>query len=104
MKREIKTWFGAPWTVDDCRVFDNRNWTIAVCDDPDDSKRIKYLPELYEALADAVRETCCDCIDQVYDNTETYDPVEQGCLFKNEHCCDKCRSWIKLLQTVKSGV
>ena len=111
MTRKTKHIFNGPWKAEEYEhgrgawvVRNSKGYLIAENLSGQDAKIFTHLPDLYDALADAVREACCDCIAQVYDNPETYDPVEQGCLFKNEHCCDKCRSWIKLLQTVKSGV
>ena len=65
--------------------------------------RILRLPELYDALANAVRDACQDCVDQVYDHPTGYDPVEYGCLFKDKNCCEMCRSWIELLRKVRNG-
>ena len=77
------------------------NHTVAISFDEKDADLIAYLPELYDALAEAVREACCDCIDQVYDSPSAYDPVLQGCLFQDKECCEKCRSWIALLNKIK---
>ena len=65
--------------------------------------RILRLPELYDALANAVRDACQDCVDQVYDHPTDYDPVKHGCLFKDKNCCEMRRSWIELLRKVRDG-
>lgn len=67
------------------------------------ANRLARLPELYDALANAVRDACQDCVDQVYDHPTVYDPVKQGCLFKDKNCCEMCRSWIELLRKVRDG-
>ena len=109
MTDETKTLFNAPWRVEkpvfglDYEIRDNKNTVLAVTSVREIAKSVARFPDLYDALADAVREHCCDCIDQVYDNPGTYDPVEKGCLFKKEHCCEKCRSWIALLNKVREG-
>ena len=68
-----------------------------------DAKRMARMPELYDALANAVRNACQDCVDQVYDHPTDYDPVKHGCLFKDKSCCEMCRSWIELLRKVRDG-
>ena len=109
MTDETKKLFDAPWEVDrpiigfDYAVKNANGSTIAETSIRDLAFQFARLPELYDALAEAIREACCDCIDQVYDSPRAYDPVLQGCLFQDKKCCEKCRSWIALLNKVREG-
>lgn len=109
MTDSTKNLFDAPWYVfsstdDEITVIENESGRVlAELDDVKTANRLARLPELYDALANAVRDTCQDCVDQVYDHPTGYDPVEYGCLFKDKNCCEMCRSWIELLRKVRDG-
>jgi hypothetical protein len=109
MTDETKELFDAPY-----KVYETRNGYNVICTNKvlpqlcwttgkKDANRLARLPELYDALANAVRDACQDCVDQVYDHPTGYDPVKQGCLFKDKNCCEMCRSWIELLRKVRDG-
>ena len=104
MTDETKRIFNAPWkTTEHDWVTDCNGHGFTQTETREQANRLACLPELYDALAEAIREACCDCIDQVYDSPSAYDPVLQGCLFQDKECCEKCRRWIALLNKVKDG-
>jgi hypothetical protein len=109
MTDETKNLFDAPWYVfsapdDEITVIENESGRVlAELDDVKTTNRLARVPELYDALANAVRDACQDCVDQVYDHPTDYDPVKYGCLFKDKNCCTMCRSWIELLRKVRDG-
>lgn len=88
--------------------------TIASCIDQKTAIRFARVPELYEALKQAVYDCCEDCLcaldefnDGEYECDENgfvkYDLIEKGCVFKERDCCPKCRSWIDILRKVREG-
>jgi hypothetical protein len=128
LSEETKKLFNAPWQVKtyDCFrlgyeycVETPNGDTISISKDenPDaekHAKRIKHLPELYDALKEAVYDCCEDCLcaldefnDGEYECDENgcvkYDLIEKGCVFKERDCCPKCRSWIDILRKVRDG-
>ena len=109
MTDETKNLFDAPWfpfsRACDFHGLKRSNGSEIFSDASlrSEVNRLARLPELYDALANAVRDTCQDCVDQVYDHPTDYDPVKQGCLFKDKNCCEMRRSWIELLQKVRDG-
>ena len=64
MTDETKMLFSAPWQIwgDGCQVCDIRGTERAYCEDIKDSARLARLPELYDALIEAVLRTCSTCI------------------------------------------
>lgn len=68
------------------------------------ANRLARLPELYDALAEAVEEACQDCVDETLQRTGMlFEPVKDGCVYPERDCCPKCRSWIDLLRKVRNG-
>lgn len=116
MTEETKKLFNAPWQVKtyDCFrlgyeycVEASNGDTISISKDenPDaekHAKRIKHLPELYEALKEAVDDACGTCAMMQVDSN-SYDFVKNGCPFFEDH--DDCLpiKWIDILRKVRDG-
>jgi hypothetical protein len=128
MTEDTKKLFNAPWYVDIHAVdgFDGETYVFdgvyndkcePVCGNIQKhvtSNRLAHLPELYDALKQAVYDCCEDCLcaldefnDGEYECDENgcvkYDLIEKGCVFKERDCCPKCRSWIDILRKVRDG-
>ena len=117
MTDETKKLFDAPWKavedkdsdfafmhhVDVCT--NNGAGHVIACDCiGDDGNRLARLPELYDALMEAVRDACEDCVTEAELRTGMiFDTVEYGCIYPERDCCPKCRSWLELLRKVRDG-
>ena len=93
MTEDTKFLFLAPWFIfanndEKCYdVYNSINDRIASnFEDIEDAKRYIHLPELYDALNEAVNETCSQC-NLGMNNCKS-------CIVKN---------WLKLLKKVKEG-
>ena len=99
----------APWKLqydgegEDMWITDNSGQTIV--DFPDtpglheQARRIEMLPELYEALLDAVWDKCYHCRGERPLATEAI--LKHGCLYDKKDC--KCLKWLDLLRKVRDG-
>ena len=113
MTDETKQLFNAPWTggerrdklSDDFVVIDDKCATITShIITKETANRLARLPELYDALAEAIRDACEDCVTEAELRTGMiFDPVEYGCVYPERDCCPKCRGWIELLRKVRDG-
>lgn len=110
MKNETERIFDAPWVLfsdPDNEVFQiesNSGNFVAEAMMFTEAKRLAILPELYDALAEAVEEACQDCVDETYQRTGMlFEPVNDGCIYPERDCCPKCRSWIEILRKVRDG-
>lgn len=110
MKESTKKLLNAPWNaVHACyvtyavnEVKDAFGNTICQVRQFKEGERLAILPELYDALAEAVEEACQDCVDETYQRTGMlFEPVKDGCIYPERDCCPKCRSWIALLEKVR---
>lgn len=116
MTEETKKLFIAPWYVDihavdgidgETYVFDGvyNDKCELVCGNIQKhvtSNRITHLPELYEALREAVDDACGTCAMMQVDSN-SYDFVKNGCPFFEDH--DDCLpiKWIDILRKVRNG-
>ena len=96
LSETTKKLFDAPWKaypLDDVGDAEGNQLCSAV--DEITAKRIEHLPELYEALKQAVYDCCEDCLcaldefnDGEYECDENgcvkYDLIEKGCIFKKQ--------------------
>jgi hypothetical protein len=118
MTEETKKLFNAPWCVDIHAVdgFDGETYVFdgvyndkceLVCGNIQKhvtSNRLSHLPELYDALVEAVYDACQDClVERSYVSEEEYDLIENGCVYPERDCCEQCRGWIELLRKVRDG-
>ena len=97
MTENTKKLFNAPWAVDEKQsetfgeVFDVMDEELylhyARCYDEKTANRLARLPELYDALNEAVKEVCDKCDGSLPD------------------CKNNCKwfSWTKLLRKVRDG-
>lgn len=104
MTEETKKLFNAPWYVDihavdgidgETYVFDGvyNDKCELVCGNIQKhatSNRLAHLPELYDALTEAIARACSEC------DLEMLEPNDE---------CKKCivDTWVKLLNKVKEG-
>ena len=108
---ETRQLFNAPWTVADDKdeqgrymVLDNDMACVAKESTLNDAKRIAHLPELYDALKEAIDDACQDCVEETYQRTGMlFEPSTDGCIYPERDCCPKCRGWIELLRKVRDG-
>ena len=111
MTDETKKLFDAPWTVclekrgsfyRPCIVAGDTK--IASVSTKENANRFVRLPELYDALKEAIEEACQDCVEETYQRTGMlFEPSTDGCIYPERDCCPKCRSWIELLRNVRGG-
>lgn len=109
MNETTKQLFNAPLRAEEYKhgkgafvVRNNGGYLVAENMSGQDAARLTSLPELYDALADAVEEACQDCVDETYQRTGMlFEPVKYGCIYPERDCCPKCRSWIALLKKVR---
>lgn len=105
MTNETKIKFSAPWKTtnlihasweQDFEVSRQDGTRVAVCPTEEDSKRVSYIPELWDALLESAAQRCwrCSCANKDY-------LLRNGCPKKNEDCY-VCQ-WIKLLHDVRDG-
>lgn len=104
MKEEIEELFNAPWCVKNyLHIVDKNDNPVGVTSNMFTSKRISYLPELYDALIDATYKTCHDCIYVTLKQDNVPLPnelIEKGCPMKFE--CSVKKAW-EVLKKVKEG-
>ena len=116
MKEETEKIFNVPWRVVEYKkceghytwavveTYNGRPHFVARKCEQENAHRLSRLPELFDALKEAVREACQDCVDETEQRTGMlFDPVEDGCIYPERDCCTKCRKWIDLLKKVKEG-
>ena len=101
LSEETKKLFNAPWQaypLDD--VGDAEGYQLCSAVDEITAKRIEHLPELYEALREAVDDACGTCAMMQVDSN-SYDFVKNGCPFFEDH--DDCLpiKWIEVLRKVR---
>ena len=107
MTESTKQLFDAPWGVNNQRypfdVTESDGFWVCECSALETANRLARLPELYEALCEAVEETCGTCAMMMVDSA-SYDFVKNGCPFFEDH--DDCfpKKWLDLLKKVKEGV
>ena len=106
MKQSTMNLFLAPWEIeqnmDVFELYNCKDLCSFACTDEKNAHRFVLLPELYDALAEAVEEACQDCVDETYQRTGMlFDPVNDGCIYHERDCCPKCRSWIALLKKIR---
>lgn len=113
MTNETKKLFDAPWEIRPCNVgydvvsaynsiAEDRIF-VAHADSKSTANRLARLPELYDALVEAVSVLCETCsMTGVYHVHADY-IMQNGCPRKNKD--DKCRSekWMELLKKVRDG-
>lgn len=115
MTEETKKLFNAPWYVD-IHAVDRYGETYVVDGVYNDksepvcgniqkhvtSNRLSHLPELYDALKEAVDDACGTCAMMQVDSN-SYDFVKNGCPFFEDH--DDCLpiKWIDILRKVRDG-
>ena len=116
MTDATKKLFDAPWEIRPCNVgydvvsaynsiAEDRIF-VAHADSKSTANRIARLPELYDALAEATRDYCSDCVEREirYKNIPSdYDVVISGCPSCKDG--DKCPplTWLELLRKVRNG-
>ena len=103
MNENMKQVFHAPWKVNDLCEIENANGSMVCFCCPGEkhtANRIALLPELYDALNEAVQETCGACA--MMHVNENYDFVENGCPFEENEDC-KCLHGIMILRKVRYG-
>ena len=85
MNTPVKKLFGAPWETDGTEVTDRCGRHIALLT-PNDAmaQLITYLPELYDALLDAVWHRCYYCGRETPLATGAI--LEHGCLKEAKEC------------------
>lgn len=107
MTEETRKLFDAPWKTmpeDHGIVQDVNGAAVAKCVSPAVANAFSSLPELYDALVEAVNDACQDCVDETYELTGfLFDPANDGCVYPERDCCPKCRSWIALLRKVRDA-
>ena len=105
MNKTTKQLFNAPWTIEEeaplawyC-VIDSKDSVVA--NDVRDQKtvnRLARLPELYDALAEAMQYHCSSCVG--FDVSDI--PITD--ILKNCQRVDCCANgWLELLQKVRDG-
>ena len=111
MTEDTKKIFNAPWNVfsspdDEITVIENESGRVlAELDDVETANCLARLPELYDALVEAVYDACQDCLVErsCVDGKEGYDLIENGCVYPERDCCEQCRRWIELIRKVRDG-
>ena len=110
MNKETKSLFNAPWYVfsapdDEITVIENESGRVlAELYDVKTANRLAILPELYDALEQAVNEFCEGClVDHGFIDEEHsyFDLIKNGCVLNEKGC--KAFPWLKLLQKVRDG-
>ena len=87
MNDETKQLFKAPWrTTDEYYVKASDNFYVCQCRDKITANRIKFLPELFDALNESIGEYCKNCNKN-----------------QKDYPCVKCK-WFKSIQLLKKVV
>ena len=101
MKDETKELFDAPWVADACcEIHDKNESLVCICcpGEPHIANRLARLPELYDALVEAMQYHCSSCVG--FDVSDI--PISN--ILKNCQRVDCCaHRWLKLLQKVRNG-
>ena len=105
MNKPTKELFDAPWKLNDedhapfLDIIDAHDWPIAQDLCTDYAKWLVRVPDLYDALLEAVWSRCYNCFKHLPLTTETI--LEHGCLKERDNC--ECIPWIELLQKIRNG-
>lgn len=91
MTDETKLIFAGPWKASQWCVLDSNDRVVATCASKKDAVRIAMLPDLYEALDEALHIICNDC--------------QKKLNFTSRDCkyCHR-QSWRDILDRCKGGV
>ena len=105
MNEPVKKLFSAPWAISRetahkpfLDIFDSDNFPIATDLCTDYAHWLVHLPELYDALLEAVWQKCYHCIGKLPLSTEAI--LEKGCPKERNGCV--CLDWIDLLQKIRN--
>ena len=115
MTDETKQLFDAPWTIKyqvhegwgtGFEIGATNGMGVAVSPTEENANRLARLPELYDALAEATRDYCSDCVEREIRHKNIpsdYDVVISGCPSCKDG--DKCPPlpWLELLRKVRDG-
>ena len=102
MNTVTKQLFNAPWHIsgDGCQIDDNNgNEVTHTNDDVKTAYRLARLPELYDALLDAVWNKCYRCRGERPLATEAI--LKHGCPYNKKD--RQCLQWIALLNKIREG-
>jgi len=103
MNDNMKQILHAPWKANGLCEIENANDSIVCICCPSETRtanRIALLPELYDALNEAVQETCGSCA--MMHVGANYDFVENGCPFEENEDCH-CLHGIAVLRKMRYG-